>query len=355
MTPNPAILKAEAGLRATKAQKVADELQGRLAHYKAKAEQLEKHLKKVHQQQSVYREYVDDVKRAVTALDPRPRVPFVSKKSSSPITAVIKFSDFHIGDVISAEETEGFGKYNWTIAQERAQFIVDSFLHWIKTQRSGYSIEKCVILCEGDFISGDIHQELTATAEFPVPVQTAKAGQLLGWLFDRIAEHFAEVEIVEVGADNHSRLVRKPQCKQKASNSLSHLVYEIADSFIAKNPRVRIFRADGMKMIHEINGYRFLIEHGDVIKAFSGTPYYSMEREKAREAVKRMHVGGFHYQSIAHWHCPALINGTIIVNGSLCGTSEYDASQGRHAPPAQVAFLVGRHGLFNFVPFTTKI
>jgi len=62
----------------------------------------------------------------------------------------------------------------------------------------------------------------------------------------------------------------------------------------------------------------------------------------------------FRYIGIAHWHVPAFLEGAVIVNGSLSGTTEFDHSQGRHADPTQVAFMVHpNHGMFNYTPFST--
>lgn len=83
----------------------------------------------------------------------------------------------------------------------------------------------------------------------------------------------------------------------------------------------------------------------------AGIPYYGMERDRAREAMKRQHTEkGFDYISIGHWHVPAIIGGNILVNGSLPGTTEFDHLVGRHASPAQVSFMVHpKFGLFNWV------
>jgi hypothetical protein len=43
----------------------------------------------------------------------------------------------------------------------------------------------------------------------------------------------------------------------------------------------------------------------------------------------------FDYISIGHWHVPAIIDGNILVNGNLPGTTEFDHIQGRHAAPSQ--------------------
>lgn len=302
------------------------------------------------------RELGDMIRGAVVAAQPLPFIWIPPKKSlgkGQDVAAVIKFSDWHIGEVVSEIETEGFGVYNFAIARRRLFGIIEAFLGWVETLRNGYNINECVVLGEGDYISGDIHRELSVTNEFPVPVQTAKAGILLGEIISVLAAHFKKVTLYQVGADNHGRLEKKPQFKQKFQNSYSYLVNVIAEQYLARHENVKVVTPGAIKALVNICGWRFLVSHGDTVKSWMGIPYYGIERDRAREATKRMNTDKtFHYESIGHWHCPGFVSGNIMINGSLSGTNEFDHGCGRHAPPSQVAFLVHpKHGAFNFVPF----
>ncbi|MDA4120295.1 MAG: hypothetical protein OK436_06880 [Thaumarchaeota archaeon] len=301
------------------------------------------------------KEYVAEVKQAVTALDPIEPVAILEpKESHTPMTAVFHLTDWHVGERIRAKETEGFGNFDWEVAQDRVLGqLVPGYLRWLNTQRSGYVINDACLLLTGDFISGDIHDELRRTNEFPIPVQTARAGHLLGSVVQALAPHCERLTVVEIGADNHSRLVQKPQAKQKVDNSMGYLVYEIMNAHVEKHANVVVDRSEGMKHLFQIGNYKFLGEHGDSVKSWMGIPFYGLEREKAREASRRMfNDKGFHYIIIGHYHVPLFSQ--LIMGGSLSGTSEYDHSCGRSSPPCQTAFIVGKRGAFNFVPFTLR-
>jgi len=86
-------------------------------------------------------------------------------KSSSKIAAVLKQSDWHIGASISAEETEGFGAFNWDTAQHRVRYITDKFLANIHANRKIHDIRDLFVFGEGDWVSGDIHAELRSTTK----------------------------------------------------------------------------------------------------------------------------------------------------------------------------------------------
>jgi len=302
------------------------------------------------------KELGNEIGAALRAADRFPRYTYAKPQvSKSSVVPALMLSDWHIGEVIQYDEMEGFNEFNQQIAEDRIFGIVDSFLKWVEVQRKIYKISKLSVIALGDWVSGNIHAELLATNEFPLPVQTAKAGMLLGEVMCRLASHFDEVEVNEVGADNHGRLQPKPQAKQKSANSMSYLVHTIANQYSGKQGNITYKEAAGIKMIATIANHNFLLEHGDTVKAFMGIPYYGMNRERGREAIKRMGTTKeFDYMGIGHWHVPGFIEGAVIVNGSLSGTTEFDHSVGRHSDPCQVAFMVHpKHGVFNWTPFNT--
>jgi hypothetical protein len=329
---------------------------------------LRNEVRKAHEEQGYWQEMTDAIVDAITGLDPLPPVEFESPMGAgSDMAACIKLSDWHIGEIIKPEETEGFGIYNWDIAQERMKYIAQKFLGWVDTHRTTFNIPNLYVFGEGDWVSGDIHEELRRTNEFPLPVQATQAGKLLAQTVSTFAPHFDKITLVEIGADNHGRLLQKPQSKQKSSNSMSHVVYEIANAYLQNHENIDIVTTEGMKHVVDMVGVKFLIEHGDTVKAWMGIPFYGLERERGREAIKRMQAMldawrqemedmaklGFDYISCGHWHVPGIVSGNILINGSLSGTSEFDHGCGRHARPSQVSFLVHpEHKLFDWVAWT---
>lgn len=336
------------------AQTQLTDLQDTIAHLRAKNTQLEQHVGSLQEVRGAQKELALEVADAVKAIEPYTRVKIrEGNECSVPINAVVKISDWQIGEKVLASETEGFGAFDWKIAQERVFTLTEKIIGWVHTHRRSFKIPELHIFCEGDDISGDIHYELQVTNEFPLPVQTANAGILRAEMIARLAPHFEHIKVIEVGADNHGRLQRRPQFKQKAQNNMTYLVNVVCNAYLRDHKNVEIVQSEGMKYLATVGNHRFLIEHGDNVKAFMGIPYYGMNRTLGREAIRRMGTGKeFDYWSIAHWHVPAVI-GKILVNGALPGTTEFDHGLGRHAEPAQVSFLVHpKHGLFDWTPWT---
>jgi len=317
----------------------------------------EKTIKRLQAKIGESEEFARETAAAIVAAEPfKPYHVQTASRNLPVVSAAIKLSDWHIGERTLARETEGFGRFNYAIAENRIFTIIGDFLKWVEIQRKAYRIQHCIVFCEGDYISGNIHEELRVTNEFPLPQQTAKAGLLLGEVIRRISGCFETVDVSLVGADNHGRLNPKPQAKQKTTNSMSYLVHMLTIQALVRCQNIRFHEATGMKSLVKVDHFKVLSEHGDTIKGWAGLPYYGFSRMIGKEAKRRMNTSrGFHYWSIDHFHVPCVIEGNILVNGSLSGTSEFDHSQGRHAVPSQVAFLIGQHGVFNWVPFTGKI
>jgi hypothetical protein len=326
----------------------------RMLHLRNRVGQLTTECSELRRQIGRQQELAEEVAAAVNVAEPQPKFLYTkAQKQGTPMVPALKLSDWHIGEVVNPGEIENINSYNLEIARQRMFHIISSFLNWVEVQRKFYVIEECVLLCEGDYISGDIHQELMVTNEFPLPVQTAHAGYLLGEVIRRVAGHFKRVKVVLVGADNHGRLQKKPQGKQKSANNMSYLVHTIAQTYVQKSHNLRFEVAEAMKHLTTVGGWKFLVEHGDTVKGWAGFPYYGMGRVVGREARRRMNTDrGFHYWSIGHFHVPCVIEGNMLVNGSLSGTSEFDHSVARQAAPSQVAFMMHpKHGMFNWTPF----
>ena len=328
-----------------------------IAHLRARVQQAESQLKSYQESAGSMEELYQSITTSVQAVEPYPRVKYErTKDPSRPVSLVADLSDLHIGEVVNPAEVEGLNEFNWTIAQDRIFQYAKNLVKWSAVQRRAYPIDELVVLAKGDYISGSIHKELEATNEFPAPVQAVNAGHLIGEFVSRLTPHFDRVRFIGVGADNHGRLQPKPQAKQKAQNNYSYVVHAVTKAYLKEHKNIEFIESEGMKYLADIQGWKFLIEHGDGLKGWAGLPFYGMQRGMGKEALRRMGNDlGFHYWSMGHWHTPSIVEGRILINGSLSGTSEFDHMCGRHADPCQVSYLVHpAWGLFNWVAWRFK-
>ena len=326
------------------------DLQSTISHLRAQLRENNGIIRKFEQSRGGQIEFARQISESVRALEPLPPVLYTPKNpTQSEVVVVENLSDLHVGELIRPVETGGFGAFNYSIAQKRMKVHEDNILNWTFVNRLGYNIPDLHIFGIGDYISGDIHQELLVTNEFPLPGQVARAASLIAHHIRNLAPHFRQVVFHGVGADNHGRLQKKPQAKQKAANNMSFLVHSLVEAHLVDVSNFRMIQYEDMAPLIEVANHQFIVTHGDTVKSVMGIPWYGLERAIGREALRRMKQGGFDYMNVGHYHTPLYLP-KLLMNGSLSGTTEFDHSAGRYGPPSQITYLVHRkHGVFNFV------
>lgn len=328
-------------------------LQRDVKYWKAQTKITKRQLEKIGDGQKQSEEYVKSLMEAVDAAPKPTRYKYAAPKEiGSPVSVVSIISDWHIDEVVKKSQTEGFGGYNYKIAESRAMDLAHRINDWTNVQRNAYPIDKIHIFGLSDYISGGIHPELEITNSMTTPVAIERAGSLIGEYTRRLSANFKEVEFDANSGDNHGRRTRKPRYKDKALDNYSYLVHKFAESYCRDLDNVKFVHPDASKYIVKVQNSKFLIEHGDTVKSWSGIPFYGLQRRLSQEAERRMNTDKqFHFWVLGHFHVPNFL-GNIIMNGSLGGTTELDHLVGRSARPCQVAFLVHpKWGVFNYVKF----
>jgi hypothetical protein len=287
------------------------------------------------------------------------------RKATSEVWAVMHVTDWHIGEIQNAHEIEGFNEFSHEIAKMRVTSYVKRFLDWVTLHRNVYEINKCAIIVTGDLISGDIHDELRVTAEFPSPVQVVRAAELLAGLIKVASEQFPDVVVEFIAEDNHARLTKKPQAKEAGYNSLNYLVGKMTQAYITGLENVEMNIYPMLEKVINVNGMRYLISHGHSVRGWMGVPWYGIERKVGKESQARLQLImeekeraetiGFDKYCIGHFHTP-FDSSLYCCGGSLSGTSAYDHQAGRYSTPCQSAWMVHRKWKeFNRINFNLAI
>jgi len=277
---------------------------------------------------------------------------------------VAQVSDWHMGEVQVRDEIEGFNEFNPTICRERALTFAQKLVDRVDLQRNNFTVDDIHIICTGDMISGDIHQELKVTNEWPVPVQVVEAGELFAEFIYNLAPHYKRVVVHYLVNDNHSRLERKPQSKQEGLNSHNYTVGKIAEIRLSGIKHVEFNLYPMYEKVIEVNGMQYLITHGHNLRGWMGIPWYSYQRHVGKEAMSRMSLImnspdiksaaakiGFHKMMTGHFHTP-FNHPLYSCCGSLSGTSAYDHKDGRFADPSQSGwFNHAKYGEFDRTDF----
>jgi hypothetical protein len=271
-------------------------------------------------------------------------------KSSAPCTHVAHITDWHWGAMIDKDEVDGFGQYSPEIALERVKNLTAMLIRKTQTQRHGYNVPSMHIIGTGDYISGDIHQELQVSNAYPTPRQAIACGYTLGGMIVEMAPYFETVVVDLVTLDNHGRMTLKPQATQGGINNWGYVVAEVAKQFASRCPNVEVRVHAKPTALVAVGPERYLSFHGHQIKGWAGKPYYGFDRRVAMEAVKRMGVPETAFTKLLLGHFHHAMNGdSWMLGGSLSGTDAFDHSCGRYSKPHQTSWFVHpKHGEFDW-------
>jgi len=322
-----------------------------LIHLRARNSQLEHQVATLQEQRGKQSEAMTRVLEAVEAAEP-PKITFKAdtKRAGSEVAMVAHATDWHIGAVTNPAHVEEFGEFSWKIAKERVELFASKLIDKATTMRQSYRVSECHVIGTADWVSGDIHEELVRTNEFPAPVQAVNAGFLLGQFISTLAPHFKIVHAHILNAGNHDRITRKPQCEQGGVNSWGYVTTAIAGQYLSRIENVHYRAYEGSSFVANVAGTRYLCMHGDGIPAHMGVPHFGMDRLVMREALRRMHAEEKKFDAVVcgHWH---VANNLMFCRygGSLSGTTAHDHKYARNARPHQTGWFVHpKHGDFDW-------
>lgn len=288
-------------------------LQAQLKHANAQSSDLE-----------VIKDVIGGIKNRVDVLDPPAWTLTAKHADSAPGVPTLFLSDLHWGEVVNASQINGVNKYNIAIAHERLRTTVDSAIHLLKIISPKLEYPGIVCALGGDMISGNIHDELTATNEIQsMPAVLDLFGELCG-LIKLLADTFGKVLLPCVGG-NHGRDTHKIWNKDRNNTSFDVLLYRFLAKHFENDKRITFYIPDGPDAYYRIFQHKYLLTHGDQFRGGDGLigclgPIIRGDHKKrSRNGQIDM---DYDTMIIGHWH-QYIHHNRVIVNGSLKGYDEY--------------------------------
>ena len=272
--------------------------------------------------------------------------------------AVLLLSCWHQGEIVDPEATMGLGNYNERIAAARAQYLAESVIDLSFNHQRG-QVRRLYVVNTGDTTSGNIHEELNVTNEYPPAVQMVRAARLQTAFIRDLVPHFEEVIYIGL-CGNHGRFVKKPSFKQHYDNA-DFVVYKMLEQSLERQDNVRFIIPRSPWHTENINGHEFFFAHGDGIKMYYKFPYY--DARSFIQGMGSMLMQGGHtvprYWGFGHFHTgniSQLSYGEWCFTGSLKGPDEYSIGKLREGtPPMQQFFGVhARRGMSFRYPIVVE-
>ena len=256
------------------------------------------------------------------------------------------WSDAHAGEVVSEEQTDGLNSYDWATMMARHDQLLRGVLSY--KENRPYPIRRLHVWGLGDMLSGDIHEELSETNEFPIVECAVQYGLDAGEWLERFVPEFEQIRFSGV-VGNHPRLRKKQPSKNKYNN-FDWLVYHTMQQRLRGYKSVEWDIPKAQKWPVEICGRRVLLFHGDGIRStMTDVPWGGIIRyvNKLSNQYSRAGKPLSHF-ACGHYHeANAVKNRRILMNGSIKGIDEYsiDAFGGGEGPTQMLVTFHPERGL----------
>ena len=271
--------------------------------------------------------------------------PVRASSSSTPACwPVLMLSDWHYGETVSADEAGGVNSYSPAVARERIQRVLERAIDILRNHMGALEYEGIVCALLGDLVSGDIHDELTATNEGSVMEAALEARDLARDVVGALAAEFGRV-IVPVCYGNHGRTTKKPWAKKAAAHNWDWLIGVGLARDFRGDERVQVICPAGGDVTVELFARRLRFSHGDRLGVKGGDGVIGalgpIVRGELKTALNALSLGQpYDMLLIGHFH-QLLWLPRVIVNGSLKGHDEYAQSMRMTVQrPCQALFIM---------------
>ena len=315
-----------------------------------KASKLESELKQIHRDNMTAEEVRESIFRlTATPADPPDWLIRVAPLSKSALVPLTLWSDWHIGEVVTAGEVNGVNEYNLTIAEARIRKLVDRTIDLCFRHMTNPEYPGIIVNLLGDIVSGDIHVELSETNEtelFPVILW---ARDRLIWALRTLADHFGQV-FVPCAPGNHGRMTRKPQAKRYVFKNADWLLFCLLERHFKDvgDTRIQFMIPDTGECLYRVFEHRYMGIHGDDLGVRGGDGIIGAIGPIMRGEIK-LHASQAHiardYDTalMGHWHQLLWLQ-RAIVNNTLKGYDEFARRflRAPAAPPSQALWFQHR-------------
>jgi hypothetical protein len=311
---------------------------------KAKVAKLEAELRMANRQSadaSVIKNVIGSLDTAVSELHIPDWTGAALSKPSSPGVPTLFISDLHWGEVVHPSQIGGVNEYNLAIAHKRMDYTVETAIHLLKILDAKMDYPGIVAPLGGDMISGNIHDELTATNELnTMPTVLDLYGKLVGAI-GRLADVFGAV-FVPCVSGNHGRDTKKIWSKDRHHTSFDWLIYQFLAKHFEADKRITFYIPDSSDAAYKIFDTCYLLTHGDQFRGGDSIigPLGPLTRGNQKKLARNTAVDmAYDLMICGHWHQYIHLE-RLIVNGTMKGYDEY-AYQGNfsYEPPRQALWL----------------
>jgi hypothetical protein len=257
------------------------------------------------------------------------------------------FSDTHIGQVVSPDQTLGLGNYNFEIFLRRLARMEQAVVS-ILQDHTTTEVNEIVVAMMGDMLHGALVHSVEAGQHSTLFEQFYSAGHAIAQLFRNLST-LAPIR-VHTAVGNHPRW--QNQSRMPTDNRFSNLdefLYAYVAALLRDCPRVAINIDKQPFSRFDIQGWHFLAGHGDTLRGGDknlGIPNHAIGRnvQVHSQLACRSDEPLPNYFLFGHLHRPIQIPttmGSVLINGGFPGLDGFALMEAFNSSfPSQRFFLV---------------
>jgi hypothetical protein len=275
--------------------------------------------------------------------EPTPIVLPPLNKSPRNACAVALLSDVHFDEQVQRTSTIR-NEYTVEIARARlARFFRG--VEWLTRNQRGFKIRALVLWLGGDFISGQIHEELAETTALP-PGESMLAVRdcLIAGIRQLARIEALDRIVIPCSYGNHGRTTDKMRAATGHGHSWEWVMYQsLAEHFElraatdATARKIGIHAPPGEHQVIEAADHNLAFHHGHRIRYAGGIGGITVPLIKKVVAWDKWSDADYYH--FGHFH--QLIDlGRIMVNGSVIGPNAYAQSIGATPEPPRQGYYV---------------
>lgn len=242
---------------------------------------------------------------------------------------LINLHDLHYG----ASFSNYWGKYSPEICKQR----MEEYLEEIKRIQNIHHCSSCVVACNGDMISGNIHQSIKVTNKENVIKQLIGVSELIATFLSELSGMFSLVRFANVSG-NHSRLEKKEDAQKG----------ERLDDVIPWWLEARLQNFENIKFdsYEKIDDTMYLIEiKGKIYCGVHGDYDYNDKKILDLKTMINKDIYGVLTGHLHHNKIDSVQGIKLIMSGSLQGVDDFCVSKRIFGKPEQLVCICNEKGL----------
>jgi len=290
--------------------------------------------------------------------DPRPTWCVKDRDFAHHGTPILNLSDLHWDETVIKEQVNGMNEYNPVIQERRLDWTFYKTTDILLNRFAKPSYDGLKLLCNGDLVTGIIHEEARETNARPIFKTVVDLADKIIANVEQFQSDTGLPVDIEFQVGNHGRLDKKPRFKNGVIDNYEWMLATYVSKHFKDNDLITVHVPESYDSFFEIYKLRFYMSHGDAYTGGNGIGgiLVPIMRGLHKKKVSFSAQGrDFDIHIIGHFHQEHSLS-NLFINGSLKGCDEWTLKKGFSAedPQQQLIFVSPTEGIEMTIPIKSN-